>query len=136
MSYKMVDLANTPQEIKEDVAGYSVPSPVGISSGPLYPYGLCLRLEEKTLDRLGMAEDLPEVGDVIHIVGMAKVTSVSENETETTDGERQHRCCVELQITHMGAEDEDMEDPEARLARSESREKERSSSFYGDEEEE
>ena len=135
MSYKMVDLARTPQETKEDVAGYKVSSPMDAPAGPVYGYGLCLRLEREDLEKLGMDEDLPEVGDTIHIMAMAKVTSVSERENQLPNGEKKSDCCVELQLTHMGAEDEDMEDPEERLERAEAKDKERSSSFYGDEEE-
>lgn len=70
---------------------------------PVYPYGLCICLTHDELDKLGLDADC-EVGDMIHIMAMAKVTSISKN--ATSDGEN---CRVELQITDMSVEDEDLE---------------------------
>lgn len=73
------------------------------SRGPSYPYGLCLRLTEKELERLGLSEEV-EVGDYLHGVFMAKVTHVSTHAHEGGKG-----CGVELQIVAMGVEDENTE---------------------------
>lgn len=66
-----------------------------------YPYGLCLCLQNEDLERLGMT-DLPEAGDMIILNAIAKVTSVSSRESEDSPPDRR----VELQITHLGVDDE------------------------------
>ena len=91
---QMTDMANV-EEDDTDYEPQTMPARV-------YPYGLCLSLTEKELAKLDLEQ--PQVGDMIHLFAMAKVTAVSQN--ETTDG----TCCrVELQITHLGAEGEDDE---------------------------
>lgn len=69
--------------------------PTVIADRPQYPYGLCIRLDEEALDKLGI--QLPEVGSEMSIQAVATVQSVSSN--ESIDGEP-HRC-VELQITDL-----------------------------------
>lgn len=93
---EMVDLARTREEQDEDAA----------PCAPMYPYGLCISLCDDELEKLDMDDDV-EVGDMFHFHALAKVTSVSRNATE--DGERNR---VELQITHMEAENEDAENEE------------------------
>ncbi len=95
--HHMVDMARTPAEQVEEVQEMAMPSV------PEYPYGLCLRLTEHELEKLGLP-DTCNIGDTLHFVAMAKVTSVSKRE----DG-----CSVELQITDMSAENEDEEGQEA-----------------------
>lgn len=109
---KMVDMAKTPADVKQELKDMPSCGPSGSTS--VYPYGLCMSWDEEILDKLGLGDELPEVGDIIHIVMMAKVTSVSESETETTDGARKKRCRIELQGTHVATENEDMEGDEAR----------------------
>ena len=70
---------------------------------PDYPYGLCLCLTQNELDKLDLEDDC-EVGDMVHLFCMAKVTSVSKREV---NGEPD--CRIELQITHIACEDEDDE---------------------------
>ena len=130
MSYgfqSMVDMAKSPEEIKEDMPS-TVAMP-GKSSGPkvpVYPYGLCISLTENELEKMGMdAADLPEVGDMIHLMAMAKVTSVSQNESVDKDGGKTQCCRIELQITHLATENENEED-----ARDEATEQRRGR-FYG-----
>lgn len=97
---KLQDMALTPKEMAED-------SPMGmIGSHNMYPYGLCICLCDDQLEKLKLDSDC-EVGDFLHIFAMAKVTSVSKN--DTGDGEKTR---IELQITHMGLESEDAEDEE------------------------
>lgn len=96
---KMVDMAKTPEEMVKDAGSY----PMSIGSQSKYPYGLSIRFCQETLDKLGLDGDC-EVGDFIHVFGLAKVTSVSKN--DTGEGEK---CDVELQFTHLGVEDEDEE---------------------------
>jgi len=105
---KMIDMSKTPEEIKEDIK-QSMPSPIAADKVPVYPYGLCISLSEEELTKLGLDGDLPDVGDMIHLAAMAKVTSVSESEREDAQGNKTRCCRVELQITHMASEDEDRE---------------------------
>lgn len=102
---KMIDMAKMPEEIKEDVEQNTAnPTPY---KGPRYPYGLALCLGKEELKKLDLDED-PEVGDTIHLFALAKVTSASQS--ERADGTTESR--VELQITHLGVEDEDDENEE------------------------
>lgn len=117
----MVDLARTPAEVKDKIAE-SAPIPSLKASVPVYGYGTCIRLDEQDLAKLGIAGDLPDVGDMIHFCAMARVTSASEREEETADGEKKSCRSVELQITHLGLENEDEENAQARQQR-----------FYGSE---
>lgn len=133
----MVDLARSPAEIKEERAEMrSAPMSVA-PSVPIYPYGMCLSMDEEVLAKLGLEGDLPEVGEMIHLAGMAKVTSVSEREEVQPDGTKKRCCRIELQITHLAAEDEDEEgDRESHLAAVEARDKERGNAFYAEEDDE
>lgn len=105
----MVDMAKTPEELKENKQTSIAPTTVDQS---IYPYGLCISLTHEELEKLNLEPDC-QVGDMIHIMAMAKVTSISQYETaENTN------CRIELQITHLGLEDEDMEDEEESSERS------------------
>lgn len=64
------------------------------SGAETYPWGLELRFEEQTLDKLKMTT-LPEVEDELTFTIKAKVKSVSSNES-AGGGKRR---CVELQVT-------------------------------------
>jgi hypothetical protein len=103
MFSKMVSMANTPAEVKKDAAMMS--APVSMPSGPKYPYGLCISLDDDCLKKLGLDGDMPAVGEVIHFTAIAKVTSASMNDRETTDGGSEQCCRIELQITDMGVPD-------------------------------
>lgn len=80
----MVDMAKDAKQVENTMA---VPM-----EQPIYPYGLSICLTNEELDKLELEADC-EIGDLLHIVCMAKVTSVSKN--ETTEGES---CRIELQI--------------------------------------
>ncbi len=100
----MVDMAMKPVEIEnvKPINGADTPMP------PMYPYGLCLSLNDETLDKLNM-EDNCSVGDQVHFHCLAKVTSTTENEGS---GKR-----IELQVIAMSAEgEEDEEQEEKKLA--------------------
>ena len=60
-----------------------------------YPYGLQIRLDNETIEKLGIP--LPEVGKEVNIVAKAKITSASERSVEGGEADRS----VELQITEM-----------------------------------
>lgn len=92
---EMIDMANDADDMPTpQVAGYSPPR---------YPYGLCICLGNDELDKLGLDSDC-EVGDMLHLMAMAKVTSISKRETDKGDD-----CRIEMQITHLGLEDESQE---------------------------
>ncbi|MET4341944.1 capsid staple protein [Bradyrhizobium sp. RT9a] len=108
MFAKMVSMARTPEEAKAEVAKYDAPSPASVASVPTYPYGLCISLDEETMEKLGMDGEMPSVGEVMQFTAMAKVTSASINEREKSDGTKEQCCRLELQITDMGVPAPDM----------------------------
>lgn len=95
---KLVDLKMSKADKKE-----SSPMVAGKYEGPDYPYGTCLRLDNASLEKLGM-DELPKVGAVMHVSGLGRVTAVSSHESKNRD-ER----TVEIQIEQLGVEDEDDE---------------------------
>ncbi|WP_439392332.1 capsid staple protein [Bradyrhizobium sp. PMVTL-01] len=101
MFAKMVSMANTPEEVKESMADAPSVAPAKFT-GPKYPWGLSISLEDQSLKKLGLDGDLPVIGDVIQFIAEAKVTNASLNERETTDGKTEQCCRIELQITDMG----------------------------------
>lgn len=121
----MIDMAKSPEEVKEETK-MSVPAMGAALSAPMYPWSLCIRLEDDTLEKLGLDGEMPSVGEMIHLCAMAKVTSVSENEMEDGNGGKKSRRCIELQITHLATESED--DENDRAAESQ---KARQGRFYG-----
>ena len=118
----MVDMAQSKEEVKES---YPVAVAESDKAGPIYPYGLCLRLTEKEIGKLNL-EDRPEVGDMIHVFAMAKVTSVSQDASES--GERRS---VELQITQMAVESEDAENEEMDVEEGIKQRKAKEGRWYG-----
>jgi len=103
---KMVDMKRTDEEKAQSLIGASIPTTMAED----YPYGLRICLTEDELSKLDL-EDECEIGDMIHISGMATVTSVSK----TQNGDGSH-CRIELTITHLGVEDEDAETQPSRMA--------------------
>ena len=75
------------------------------------PAGLCICLSDEELKKLDL-DDKPEVGDVIHLFALARVTHASS--TERFGSEKESR--VELQITHLALESEDAENEAADAA--------------------
>lgn len=73
------------------------------ASLPEYPCGLRICLCDPELDKLGLDDEMPEIGDVIDLRAFASVTSVSNGPS----GRR-----IELQITQLAVEDENDEDME------------------------
>src|SRR6185369_6576942 len=70
-----------------------------------YPYGLQLNLDTAALEKLGIADDLPEVGESYVLVAKVDVTSVSSNKHEGGSSQS-----LSLQITEMCLEDGDATD--------------------------
>jgi hypothetical protein len=82
---------------------------------PNYPYGLCISLCQDELDKLNINKEDLNIGDILHLHCLAKVTSMS-----CSDNEGGSTCRVELQITNIAAESEDEENeqfqsPEKRI---------------------
>lgn len=100
-----------PKVLEEQMKPKAITEP----EGPQYPYGLRVRLDNDTIEKLGLKK-LPKVGDVRSLGARVKVASVSENEYDGPDGKRKHRD-VELQITDMGldGDDDDGENAESKL---------------------
>jgi hypothetical protein len=63
-----------------------------------YPYGLRLHLDTAQLEQLGI-EQLPDVGIEVHLVAVAKVTSVNQGASEHDKKTFRN---VGLQITDLG----------------------------------
>jgi hypothetical protein len=100
---KMVSMARSSDEIKEQMD--KMTSAPQMPEGPQYSYGLCITLCDDELKKLGIdKEDMPEIGDMIDLRAMAKVTSV--HQSASADGDQRR---IELQITDLGVEDEDRE---------------------------
>ena len=106
----MVDMA-LDQEEKAEVSN---PSP------PKYPWGLSICLCQDELDKLNIDSEDVAIGDLLHMHSLAKVTSISSNETE--DGGL--KTSIQLQVIAISAEDEEEEDAEAEP------EMKRTSKFY------
>ena len=120
---KMIDMALSDKESADMVSPATAPTK---PKGPRYPYGLCVSLDNESMKKLGLSTtELPDIGDMIHFMAMATVTSVSSNKVEGGED-----CCrVELQITHMSFEDENREEP------GETSERRAKARYGGDEEE-
>lgn len=69
---------------------------VGQSEAPEYPYGLCLRLDDDALEKLGLTV-LPAIGTEMMV--MAKVV-VKSTSAYSRQGGEDHKD-VELQVTDM-----------------------------------
>lgn len=88
----LVDLAYTPSELKAEKQEMCC----GPSGQPdPYPWGLSIRLELETLTKLGLDNPLPQVGGEVHMLIIAKVTSVNHSAREGQDEE----CGIGLTIT-------------------------------------
>lgn len=104
MVYKlphMVDMAASPERGQSELL-----MPVGVDAlHDRYPYGLCISLTQDDLAKLDLDSDC-EIGDMIHMFAMGKVTSISKSANASA---KDDNCRIEIQITHLGLEDEDHE---------------------------
>lgn len=71
-----------------------------------YPYGLRINLDQDDLEKLKVDHSDWEIGDVFPLDILVKIVSKSSDESET-GGERYS---VSLQITHIGAEENELEE--------------------------
>ena len=99
---KFVNLARTPEELAAERAKSNPNSP-GYEQ-PVYPYGLCICLDEDMLNKLKLDTEDCEVGAKIHLCCMAEVTDFSQRKMD--DGVRRR---IELQVTDIALENEDEE---------------------------
>lgn len=102
---KFVDMAMSPEEAKAENV---YPTPV--DKLPKYPYGLCISLCKDELEKLELDADSLEVGEMLHLHAMARVTSKSINETEGGSNPR-----IELVMAFLEIENEDDENEENRV---------------------
>lgn len=100
---KLVDLSYTPKELEEEKTEQKLGSP----PQPMYPYGTAICLCNDELEKLGLDKQELDTGDMLHLVALAKITSVTKN--DTTEGQKTR---VELQITQMGVSGMDEEEGE------------------------
>lgn len=99
---KFVDMAMSPQEASDAYA--SPPKPDNL---PKYPYGLCISLCKDEIEKLQLDIEDCEVGEMLHLHALARVTSRSNQETEAGDNPR-----VEMVLAFLEIEDEDKENSE------------------------
>lgn len=93
---KLTDMKRTPKEKKTSMEPKAMEMPD-------YGYGLCLRLDNEALEKLGI-KALPKVGAEMSISAMGVVTSVSSHESQNRDDRN-----VEIQIQKLGLDAEDDE---------------------------
>ena len=77
---------------------------------PMYPYGLSLTLGKEELEKLGIDCNGEEckTGNYLHLHGLAEVTGI--HKTKGMGGEEE--VSLNIQITHLCAEDEGEENEE------------------------
>lgn len=103
---RMVSMIRTPEEKAKDMAD-CMPSAFTCADVPDVPYGLRISLGNEELAKLELPADC-QIGDILHAVIMARVTSVSSNDTGKGPQNR-----IELSITDMAVENESEEAEEA-----------------------
>lgn len=98
---EMVDMARTPEEIENNM------TPPSAADMPIYPYGLSICLTQDELEKLGVDYSDWEVGDHFDLTARAKITSITENETEGGK-----KCRVEMQIVALSGPSENQDQDE------------------------
>lgn len=111
MTEKPVDMKLTKADLKERRTDYAVPSSLG-KGGPKYPWGLEVRLDKTSLEKLGLTGDLPEVGALCQITAVGRVISVSERQNQSGKD-----CDATIQIERMTLATEDDEENEKAFER-------------------
>ncbi len=89
MTTSLVNMQQSAEEAKE----YTEPKP---ADAPKYPWGLCITLNDDSLEKLGISS-LPEVETEVTIIAKAQVSRTSEYQTQGGESERS----LDLQITDM-----------------------------------
>lgn len=99
---KFVDMAMSMAEAVE--ANSFPPKPDTLAK---YPYGLCISLCKDEMEKLDLNFEDMEVGEILHLHALARVTSRSNQETEGGDNPR-----IELVLAFLEVENEDKENQE------------------------
>ena len=89
MTTSLINMQQTAEEAKE----YTEPKAI---DAPKYPWGLCITLNDDSLDKLDI-DKLPSVETEVTIVAKAQVSRISENQTQGGESNRS----MDLQITDM-----------------------------------
>lgn len=97
---KLTSMKVTAAEMKARQEKYSGSSIA--TDGPSYPYGLEVRLDDESLEKLDLDVKDLSVGDTYVLVAKVKLTSVSSNQSDGGPS----RSSVALQITEMCLEGE------------------------------
>lgn len=87
----------------EEAKDYYGPATSSSADAPLYPYGLCVSLNDATVKKLGIA--LPAVGTKMVLTAIVEVNSVRQHKEQGGDT----NTGVELQITEMELQPETKE---------------------------
>ena len=100
---KPTDMKLTKADLKDRDKGMGA-TVAPSNDGPKYPWGLEVRLDKLSLGKLGMTKDLPDVGVLCQVTAVARITAVSERESQSGKD-----CDVTIQIERMtlAVEDED-----------------------------
>lgn len=103
MATKLVSMKISAAEAKKMTEPSSL-----VEDRPRYPWGLQVNLDKDSLEKLGIGDELPGVGEKYLLVAMVDVTSVSSNQSEGGSNRS-----VGLQITSMCLEDTDADTSKA-----------------------
>jgi hypothetical protein len=106
----MVDMTLSPEEKAEERMRDIYPAP--LADMPDVPPGLCIALTETELEKLDIDTDDCDVGDMIHVSGMARLTSKSINDSESGTRMRFELAFVFLSVEDENREYEDDDDEE------------------------
>lgn len=88
-------------EHKAEQAKYSTMPPDEHNAGPKYPWGLELRLEKGSLDKLGLSVVNFKGGQEVSFTATAKVTSINMSENE--DGTKHECLCLTVTAMDLGS---------------------------------
>lgn len=86
---KQVNMKQEPKKMNTEVASVKM-------DAPAYPYGLQIRLDKESLEKLGIKK-LPEVGKSMKLEATVEVVSIHMNESSLYGDNKS----MELQITDM-----------------------------------
>lgn len=100
----MVDMTLSTEEKVEKRIEETYPSPIMMI--PDIPGGLCMCWDETILEKLNIDVEDCDVGDMLHVSGMVKLTSKSISESDSG-----RRMRFEVGFVFMSVEDENEEEP-------------------------
>lgn len=80
----------------EDMMDMACPMPIDLKNRPKFPWGLKICLTQSEVDKLEIDPEDAFVGGIVHLHALARITSVSCEQTEGGPS-----CRIELQIEDM-----------------------------------